>query len=79
MFMCRNNYFIKNEEYINRRNNGLNMTEFIIQQPPTVNVRNLVFTHNPVFNERYNNLHLLRLIYVLIKSTLAFRIQSFVW
>ena len=56
MFMCRNNYFIKNEEYINRRNNGLNMTEFIIQQPPTVNVRNLVFTHNPVFNERYNNL-----------------------
>lgn len=57
MFMCKNNYFIKNEEYINRhRNNRLNMNEFIIQQPPDINVRNFIFPHNPVFIQRYNNL-----------------------
>lgn len=58
MFMCRPiNYFIKNEEYFNRHQvNGLNMNEFIIQQPPTVNVRNFTFLHNPVFIQRYNNL-----------------------
>ncbi len=57
MFMCKNKYFIKNEEYINRhRNNILDMNQFIIQQPPNINVTNFVFPNNPLSIQRYNNL-----------------------